>query len=301
MPILECSNISAAYGKHVALDKVSFRLEPGRVLAVLGPNGSGKTTLFRLLLGFKSPTAGTVSIMGGAPGAGPVLERLGATLESPSYYGHLTGFENLQSTAYLKGMRGKGMRDRLMAVLGDVGLSDAWNKASASYSLGMLQRLALAQAIVGDPDLLIFDEPTNGLDPDGVLWIREWVRNRARTHRQTIVLATHMLYEAAKVADDLLILREGASVFHGTLADLYGKNADSVRIRVDDRPLAAKVLSEIGIATEVGANGELIADAPASACPAIAKHLVGQGVGILDLGVRQPSLESKYLDLMEVR
>ena len=275
-----CEKVGARYGKAIALSDVSFTLEQGEILAILGPNGSGKTTLFRVLLGLVPASAGKVTVVG--------LDQIGATIELPSLYGHLSAMENLEITAHLK----RASTDELPLLLEDVGLAHACGVPVAQLSLGMRQRLAIAEALIGTPKLLILDEPTNGLDPEGIRWFREWVVRAAKRRGLGVILSSHILSEVAQVAQRLLVLNRGRERFSGTVDELCGRPA--LRVRVRKREAAEAILRQEEIAFEV-ATDALLVDVEADRAPEIARRLIG--TELLELTPIEQNLEERYLAL----
>lgn len=204
------------FGRIRALDDVSFEILPGRVVGLLGPNGSGKTTTLRMLVGLVTPTAGRV-LIGDRPFAalGDPARQVGVVLEAGAFHGGRTARNHLRVLA----TEGRIERSRVDAVLDLVGLSEAADRRAGTFSLGMGQRLSLAAAMLGDPAVLILDEPANGLDPAGVRWLRDLLRTLASEGR-TIVVSSHVLAEVAQTADEVLILDRGCLVAHRAVSDI---------------------------------------------------------------------------------
>lgn len=293
--LIHAAGLEVRYDKVLALSDLSFEMRPGEILAILGPNGSGKTTLFRLLLGLLRPCAGSLAVFGERPGLPASLARIGATIEVPSLYGHLSAMENLEITAHLKGGSRPG---QLQALLEEVDLAGTGKNPVATFSLGMRQRLALAQALVGRPELLILDEPTNGLDPEGIRWFREWVALAPAQRGLSVILSSHILHEVAQVAHRLILLKEGRSRFSGTLDALRGDEMPGIHLRTRDLESAASLLRGQGFAVERQAEELRVAAAPDQA-PHVARMLVGAGHDLLHLGTREATLEERYLARME--
>lgn len=277
-----CERVEARYGGTLALSDVSFNLDRGEILAILGPNGSGKTTLFRVLLGLLPASAGKVTIVG--------LDQIGATIEIPSLYGHLSAFENLEITAHLKRVSPR----ELGSLLEEVDLARTGKMPVAQFSLGMRQRLAIAEALIGQPSLLILDEPTNGLDPEGIRWFREWVVRSAKSRDLGIILSSHILSEVAHVAQRLLVMKNGRERFSGTVDALCGKAA--LRVRARERGAAEAILNAEKIVFE-RAGDALLLDVEAERAPEVASKLVG--TGLLELTPIEQSLEERYLTLFD--
>ncbi|MEU1849791.1 ATP-binding cassette domain-containing protein [Streptomyces sp. NPDC019990] len=203
-PTAVFDNLSKSYGAHQVLRDVSFEVRPGRVTGLLGPNGAGKSTTLRCLLGLVRPDSGTVTVHG----------RVGVTMDSLGFHPNVTVGRQLRIAACSLGLSGQ----RVDEVLRKVGLAEATRKRVRSCSTGMRQRLALATALLPDPDLLVLDEPLNGLDPEGIRWMRDLVGTLAAEGR-TVLIASHMLSEVARTVDDVVVLR-GQVLFSGSLEEL---------------------------------------------------------------------------------
>jgi ABC-2 type transport system ATP-binding protein len=218
--------LTKRYGDLLAVDDLHADLAPGGVTGFLGPNGAGKTTTLRMLLGLVTPTAGT-ALIGGAPYRQLThpTHRVGAVLEASGFHPGRSGRSSLEAHAVAAGVS----TSRVDAVLAEVGLADAAHRRFGGYSLGMRQRLGLAAALLGEPDVLVLDEPTNGLDPQGVRWLRSFLRSFAATGG-TVLVSSHQLAELAQTVDDVLIIHRGRLVEHAALADLT-TNATSLEDR----------------------------------------------------------------------
>jgi len=212
MEILSTSGLTKRYPKITALDQLDFRIERGMVFGLLGPNGSGKTTTLGILLNVIQPTAGTYKWFGKAPSANS-RKKIGAILEMPCFLPYMTASQSLRVIAEIKDAPMESI-DRVLRV---VGLYDRRNDVFKTFSLGMKQRLAIASALLADPPVLILDEPTNGLDPKGIVEIRELITAIAQSGK-TIILASHLLDEVQKVCSDFMVLRKGKKLFQGSVA-----------------------------------------------------------------------------------
>lgn len=208
--IISVNQLTKRYGKQVALDSASFELEKNQVLGVVGPNGSGKTTMFSILLGLRKASSGTFSICG-SDDPESVRNRVGVILDQGNFYQGFSAKKNLTISAMTKGVD----LDKVDELLERVGLGNTGNKAFKTFSYGMKKRLEIADALLSDPELIIMDEPTNGLDPEGVIFIRELIINLQKEGK-TIMLSSHYLEEIQKVCTHFLILRSGKILFHGT-------------------------------------------------------------------------------------
>ena len=243
--VIETRALTKRYGDSiVAVDHLDLRVRRGEVYGFLGPNGAGKTTTLRMLLGLVRPTSGEAVVLGAAPGEPEGLARIGAMVEAPAFYPYLSGRDNLRVLAGHAGVR----EDRVEAVLDEVRLTDRASDRSRTYSLGMKQRLGVAAALLKDPELLILDEPTNGLDPAGMAEMRDFIRSLGQDGR-TVVLSSHLMGEVEQVTDRVGVIRDGGLVAEGTVAELRGR-AGLLDVTVDTAraPTINRVLVEAGIA-----------------------------------------------------
>ena len=217
--IIETHGLTKGAGSQLRVNHIDLRVPEGCVYGFLGPNGAGKTTTLKLLLGLLKPTEGTITLLGKkmtSQNRLALLKHTGSLIESPSFYGHLTGLENLQIIAKLK----KVPADEITAVLNTVRLYEQKDKKVKQYSLGMKQRLGIAMALLGNPRLLILDEPTNGLDPAGIQEIREFIKNLPILRQMTVIVSSHLLSEMEQMADRVGIINHGSLVFQGTMAEI---------------------------------------------------------------------------------
>jgi ABC-2 type transport system ATP-binding protein len=218
MSVIEVRGLTKRFGPVLAVDRLSFAVEPGEVVGFLGPNGAGKTTTLRMLLGLVRPDAGTATINGSSyPDLPEPLHQVGAVLEASSFHPGRTARNHLRVQA----LAGQADPSRIDDVLELTGLTDAAGRRVGGFSLGMRQRLALATALLTDPELLILDEPTNGLDPEGVRWLRDLLRGMA-AEGATVLVSSHILAEVAHTVDSVVILDHGRLVAQSALADLTG-------------------------------------------------------------------------------
>ncbi|MDE7322399.1 MAG: ATP-binding cassette domain-containing protein [Lachnospiraceae bacterium] len=217
--IIETDSLTKGVGSQTRVNHIDLRIPEGCVYGFLGPNGAGKTTTLKLLLGLLKPTAGTITFFGQKmteQNRLSILKYTGSLIESPSFYGHLTGLENLQIIAKLK----KLPAGEITNVLQTVRLYEQKDKKVKQYSLGMKQRLGIAMALLGNPRVLILDEPTNGLDPAGIQEIREFIKNLPIIRQMTVIVSSHLLSEMEQMADMVGIINHGSLIFQGTMAAL---------------------------------------------------------------------------------
>jgi ABC-2 type transport system ATP-binding protein len=250
--MIEVRDLTKRYGDKVAVDHLSFTVEPGRVTGFLGPNGAGKSTTMRLVLGLDYPEAGTATINGQRYRDLPSpLRTVGALLEAKSVHGGRSARNHLLFLAQTQGLP----RSRVDEVLGLVGLQAVADKRAGSFSLGMSQRLGIAAALLGDPQVLLLDEPVNGLDPEGVLWIRNLMKQLAAEGR-TILVSSHLMNEMAVTADHLIVIGRGKLIVESATEDVIARSADkSVRVRTPDAPRLAELITAAGGTVTPGENG----------------------------------------------
>ena len=266
--MIEVRDLTKRYGEKLAVDHLDFSIEPGRVTGFLGPNGAGKSTTMRLILGLDHPTAGTATINGQAYQDLPnPLRTVGALLEAKSVHGGRSARNHLLFLAQTQGLP----RSRVDEVLGLVGLQEVANKRAGSFSLGMSQRLGIAAAMLGDPQVLLLDEPVNGLDPEGVLWIRNLMKQLAAEGR-TILVSSHLMNEVAVTADYLIVIGRGKLITQSSTEDVIARSTDtSVRVRSPQADRLAELIAAAGGSAKPGENGK---GAPNGTGP-------GNGAGLL--------------------
>jgi ABC-2 type transport system ATP-binding protein len=292
--VLEARELTKRYGTNLAVDGLSFRAEPGRVLGFLGPNGAGKTTTLRMLLGLTLPSSGS-SAVDGRPYrqlADP-LAVVGAVLEGPQFHPGRTGRNHLRVMAAAAGLPA----GRVDEVLGLVELDGAGAKRVKTYSLGMRQRLSIAGALLGDPRALVLDEPANGLDPQGIRWLRDFLRGQAAGGR-TVLVSSHVLAEMAQTVDEVLVISHGRLVAQGSLEELTAGASAPVWVRSPeaDRLLAA-LAAQDGVSAEPGeAAGGWLAVRGAS-LESVGTTAAENGIAVFELYRPRQSLESVFLEL----
>lgn len=241
--IIETKNLTKQYGVQKSVADLNIHVKPGRIYGLLGRNGAGKTTAMKMLLGLTAPTSGEVNIWG-KPLQGNeknVLPRIGSLIEAPGFYPNLTATENLRIFAELRGVPNRhAIKDTLKLV----GLPYKDKKLFAQYSLGMKQRLAIALAVMHDPELLILDEPINGLDPIGIAEVRSFIRELCDVRGKTILISSHILSEIALLADDIGIIDQGVLLEEESLEELEQKSSRHIRFIVSDTAQAARILEQ---------------------------------------------------------
>ncbi len=291
--VLETERLTKRYNPQlVAVNELDLRVRRGEVYGFLGPNGAGKTTTLRMLLGLIAPTSGTASILGAAPGSPEGLGNIGALVEGFGFYPYLSGRRNLAVVARYAGVPAS----RIDAVLEEVGLTDRSGDAFKGYSLGMKQRLGLAAALLKDPALLILDEPTNGLDPEGMADMRTLIRRLGQGER-SVVLSSHLLGEVEQICDRVGVIQKGRLVVEGTVAELRGQAG--LFVRAEPLVRAREILAAtdgVGLVEEVG-GGVLRLTAEPSLASEVNRQLVDAGVAVSELRPAERSLEEVFLQL----
>lgn len=242
--VIETKNLTKQYGTQKSVANLNIHVQKGRIYGLLGRNGAGKTTTMKMLLGLAKPTTGEVTVWG-KPLVGnekELLPRIGSLIESPGFYPNLTATENLRIFATLRGVPN---RDAIKNALDLVGLPYKDKKLFSQYSLGMKQRLAIALAVMHDPELLILDEPINGLDPIGIAEVRSFIRDLCSKRGKTILISSHILSEIALLADDIGIIDHGVLLEEESLAQLEAKSSKHIGFTVSDTAQAARILEKI--------------------------------------------------------
>jgi ABC-2 type transport system ATP-binding protein len=286
-------------GGQLAVDHVDLAVPRGSVYGFLGPNGSGKTTTIRMLLGLAFATGGTAELLGVAmpQGATTVLSRVGSLVEGPAFYPFLSGWDNLaRYDAADRTATAATARARIGEAMERVGLTAAARKRYRNYSLGMKQRLAIAAALLAPRDLIILDEPTNGLDPQGTREVRSLVRQIA-ADGITVFVSSHLLAEVEQVSTHVGVMRLGKLVFQGELGELRRTVAPRVAVRTGDVAAAAEVLAKLGLADPVEGDDLVTAELGSTAPEKITAELVHAGIGVRGLTVEAPSLEDLFVGL----
>ncbi|WP_313479511.1 ATP-binding cassette domain-containing protein [Microbacterium sp.] len=289
--VLEFTQVTKRFGAVTAVSDLSVRVEPGAVTGFLGPNGAGKTTSLRILLGQIRPTSGTATI-GGASYSDlrHPLRTIGAVLEESAYRPRRTASRQLMLAAKANGIPSA----RVAEVLHLVGLQDDGDTRLGSYSLGMRQRLAVASALLGDPGVLVLDEPANGLDPEGIRWMRLLMRRLADEGR-TVLVSSHVLSEIEQVADDVVVLSKGRAVHAGPISELADASGGAVVVDAENRAPLITALSAAKLDFDVLRSGVTVRDSDSAAVGAVAAEA---GVALTMLQQRGPSLEEVFLDLV---
>jgi ABC-2 type transport system ATP-binding protein len=291
MTPISVQGLTKRFGDVVAVDDLTFEVEAGTITGFLGPNGAGKTTTLRMLLGLVRPTAGAALISGVAYHEleSPV-HHVGALLEASSFHPGRTARDHLRVLATAAGIPA----DRVEVVLDQVGLADAARRRVGGFSLGMRQRLGLGAALLGDPPILILDEPTNGLDPEGVHWLRAFLRDRA-ADGGTVLVSSHLLAELALSAHSVVIIKDGRLIRHAAIGELTREGTAGVRVHTPQATELMAALAARGIAAELVASEELVARA--TTAEAVGKAVAEAGVVVYEMRLEQANLEDAFLAL----
>jgi ABC-2 type transport system ATP-binding protein len=291
--VIETTDLTKQYGEVVAVDRLTLRVPRGGVFGFLGPNGSGKTTTMGMLLGLVHPTSGDARIFGDPARHPATLRRVGAMVETPTFYPYLSGRANLH---YFQGIGRRGAPADVDRLLDLVDLGKRADSKYATYSLGMKQRLGIACALLGDPELVFLDEPTNGLDPAGVVEVRELIRDLGKEGR-TVVLSSHLLSETELVCDNVAVLSRGKLIAQGSIQELLRQH-DGFRLRTTDDAKARAALADMGWVQHVEhQDGGLMVTAPPARAWEISRTLAQREVYINELMPVHRSLEEFFMEI----
>ena len=290
--VIRTRDLTKEFGRGVrAVDRLNLTVRAGEVYGFLGPNGAGKTTTLRMLLGLVRPTSGSALVLGRPPGDPVGLSRVGAMVEEPAFYPYLSGRDNLRVHARYA----RVPQDRIDAALESVDLVDRADDRVRTYSQGMRQRLGVAAALLKDPEVLILDEPTNGLDPAGVGEMRSLIRRLGASDR-TVVLSSHMLAEVQQLCDRVAVVSHGVLLAEGTVEDLTGRGAILVRATPLEaaRERAERLFGSDRVKVD---DGALRLDAAQSDAPRITRELVLSGIAVSEVRQTERTLEEAFLEL----
>lgn len=298
--IIETKGLCKTYGSHTAVDHLDLMVPEGSVYGFIGPNGAGKSTTMKMLLGLIHPTGGTVRLLGQRMDAHnrlAILRRTGSLIESPAGYAHLTAQENLQIVADLKQVPRKDI-ERVLEI---VHLREYRRRKVGQYSLGMRQRLGIAQALLGNPELLVLDEPTNGLDPAGIQEMRSLIAEMPRTCGATVLISSHLLSELEMIVDQVGIINNGQLLFQGPLELLRRHSLGEILLEVLDPDLARRVLAANRIRTGNGGTPRCLQlpALPEASLAELVRRLADQGAGVVGVTRRTKTLEEIFLSLTE--
>ena len=295
--IMETHGLTKTYSRKNACEDINIHIRKGDIYGLIGRNGAGKTTIMRVLSGLSTATSGSYSLFGKS-GAElrPLMKKVGVLIENPGIYPNESGYENLKIKCIGMGIKPDGYVEELLKT---VGLENTDRKKGAgSYSLGMRQRLGIALALVGDPDMIILDEPINGLDPQGIVEVRETLEKLSREKGITIMISSHILDELSKLANAYGIIHEGKLIDEFTVEELNERCGQYVIINTDDNSGVLKALSGLGITNAaIDHNGNVRVSERLESSPEIAKAIINAGIALKEIYVKNVSLEDYYLSV----
>jgi ABC-2 type transport system ATP-binding protein len=298
MHILETQELSHSFGNDRVIDSLSLRVEEGSIYGFLGPNGAGKTTTLRLILGLLKKQHGRIDVFGKDFDSHRIqtLLKVGSMIESPSIYAHLTATENLLLLQKIY----QCPRARVSEVLELVGLADTGKKKAGQFSLGMKQRLAIAIALLPEPRLLVLDEPTNGLDPNGIIEIRELLRDLNQKHGISILISSHLLSEIERLVTHVGIINKGRMMFQGTLDELklQQQRSTHVRLETDDPEKTRSVLTSSGLTATIDDGRFILPAIGKEEIAELNRELIANGVGVFEIGLVRSDLEKIFIDMV---
>lgn len=296
IPVLETTNLSKNYGSLLAVNRINLVIEKGTSFGLLGPNGSGKTTTLGMILSVLTPAAGTFKWFGNTPSHKTYM-RIGSLLETPNFFPYLSINKNLEIYARIKMIP----LEEVGRALDQTGLLNRAGSRYDTLSLGMKQRLGIAAVLLGNPDVLVLDEPANGLDPEGIAEIRSLITGQ-RERGRTIILASHILDEVEKVCTHAGILKQGKLIVSGRVSDLL-KGGDVVMIKADKPVELQHELLAAGLAMGVRVAGDVIEVSPAKGIttPEINKFAMEKGISINEIWLRKNSLEEQFLEMVKIK
>jgi ABC-2 type transport system ATP-binding protein len=292
--ILEVRNLTKKF-KQIAVNNISFDVEKGNVYGLLGPNGSGKSTTFGMLLSTINPTSGHWKWFGKEGTDTETLKKIGAIIEQPNFYPYLSAEKNLEIVATIKG----APKQRIDQVLETVNLLTRKKDVFSSYSLGMKQRLAIASALLANPEVLILDEPTNGLDPEGIIQIRDIINSIAKSGT-TIIVASHLLDEIEKICSHVIVLKHGSAIYSGSV-DAMSNTKGFFELKADDNIALISALNSLNIFASVKETDKLVVAQISEDMSAsdLNKKLFEKGIFLSHLMKKKESLETQFLELVK--
>ncbi|MFQ6394568.1 ABC transporter ATP-binding protein [Nocardia sp. KC 131] len=292
--IVVTAGLTKRYGPNTAVDGVQMSVAAGEIYGFLGPNGAGKTTTLRMLVGLIRPSSGTATVLGRPPGDPAAVRRIGVLIEGPGFYPYLSGRDNLRVLAKYRALG----RAEVEEALDRVGLAGRADDKFRTYSLGMKQRLGVGAALLGHPDLLILDEPTNGLDPQGMAEMRELITTLA-ADGHTVLLSSHMLSEVQEICDRVGVISGGKLIVESTVAELRG--ASSLLLRAEPLELALPAVRRVvGDRAALLTVGGIRIESAVEAAPAIARAVVAAGADLLELRIDEKSLEEVFFEMTQL-
>lgn len=302
--MIKTKQLAKSFGGKSAVDRLNLEIPEGSIYGFLGPNGAGKSTTMKMILGLIASDGGTIEIDGAEMNGKnriSILRQVGSLIEAPSYYGNLTAYENLQISCMLRSLPLQEI-DRVLSI---VRLESQKKKKTAHYSLGMKQRLGLANALLGSPKLILLDEPTNGLDPAGIHEMRELVKSLPKQYGMTVMISSHLLSEMEQTADHIGIISRGELIFQDTLPSLQARSTRSIWLRTSDDACAANLLNRTLMASTPGfpplarEDGIQLPWLPDDKLSALLKDLWNHGLDLYRIEERSQNLEDIYLGMVK--
>ena len=293
---IETVGLTYNFGNQTVVKDLCLQVPKGSIYGFLGPNGAGKTTTIKILLNLLQSPADRVFIFGKEINNNRIasLKRMGSLVEQPAIYAHLTGKENLVNRCILLGIK----KSKCAEMLSLVGLTDAANKKAGKYSLGMKQRLGIALALISDPELLLLDEPTNGLDPNGIIEIRNLMIDLTTKHGKTILVSSHLLAEIERTASHVGIINKGELLFQGTIGELHDLSKPSVKIETNNQEKTMTVLTNAGIdILQSDAQTISVVFKTKEDMGSMNALLVQNGISVFSIGKERKDLENLFLDI----
>lgn len=293
--VIETNRLTKQYGERYSVKDLNLRVARGEVYGFLGHNGAGKTTTIKMILGLAKPTKGSIRIFGKdlKTNRKTILQKTGSLVESPTYYGHLTGYENLRIITRVLGLSEKYIEDALNLVR----LTNEAHRLVKNYSLGMKQRLGIAASLIGTPELLILDEPTNGLDPSGIQEIRDLITRLPEERGVTILISSHLLSEIEQIATSIGIIHKGELVYQGALQSLKAQVKGRIELEVNLPRKATDYLTRLGWNVYLDENKVCLDEITKDQVAQVIKSLVLGSFEIYDFRKITPSLENIFIDL----
>lgn len=293
--IVQTEQLTKTFQKQYAVDHIDMTIREGEIYGFLGPNGAGKTTTIRMLLGLMKPSSGRIKVLGKRLNTHKleILRQVGSLVENPSYYPHLTAYENLNVIRQIVGVPSV----RVTEVLELVRLTEAAHRKVKGFSLGMKQRLGIAAALLHQPKLLILDEPTNGLDPSGIIEIRELIKSLPQKYGMTVLISSHLLSEIDQIATSVGVVSHGKLIYQDSITNMRKLANSSIHIQCNDPEQAAVALHRLELAVELGANKLVLHQCSDRAVADAVKLLVHQGMDIYRVEEHKQSLERIFLDM----
>lgn len=293
--IVQTNNLTKRFGKHTAVSVINMKIRKGEVYGFLGPNGAGKSTTIRMLLGLMKPTYGSIRIFNEDLNKNriEILKQVGSLVENPSYYPHLTAYENLEALRKILG----APKSRIEEVLAIVRLSDVANKKVKSFSLGMKQRLGIAAALLHSPKLLILDEPTNGLDPNGIIEMRNLIRRLPKEYDMTVLISSHILSEIDQIATSVGVISKGSLIFQGPIEEMRKKANPKIRITVNEPQLAYQSLLANGIQVDSQNQHLYLSEQTDNEVAKAVKCLIKNDFSVYRVEEEKQSLEDIFLQM----